>query len=138
MEASPQAAATLSASEPVTVYYDGACPLCVAEMAHYRRQDREGRLRLIDVSQGDAALPSGLSRQAALARLHVVDSEGRLRSGAAAFAALWRAVPAWVWLGRIAQTRLAGSLLEGLYRLFLPVRPVVSGLARRLVRARDR
>lgn len=124
--------------EAVTVYYDGACPLCAAEIALYRRQDPDGRLSLVDVAQPHAALPPGLSRQAALARFHVLDAHGELRSGAAAFAALWRALPRWRMLGQLAGTRWMSGTLEGLYRLFLPVRPFLSGVARGIMKGRDR
>ena len=34
-----------------TVYFDGACPLCRAEIRYYRGKDRAGGLCFVDVSQ---------------------------------------------------------------------------------------
>ena len=32
----------------LTIFYDGFCPLCVREMTHLRRADKQGRMRLVD------------------------------------------------------------------------------------------
>jgi len=49
-------------------------------------------------------------------------ADGQLVSGAAAFAAIWRRLPAYAWLGRLASPRPVQWLLEGGYRGFLTVR----------------
>ena len=38
------------ANPQLTVFFDGACPICSREIAHYRRRDSEGRLRLVDIA----------------------------------------------------------------------------------------
>ena len=83
-----------------TVFYDGSCPLCSAEIGVYRRQDTQGSLTLVDVSQ-PSALPEGLTQAAALARFHVITADGQLLSGAAAFVAVWRGLAGWRWLARL-------------------------------------
>ena len=71
------------------IYYDGGCPVCSREMAQYRRARGAEKLEFIDVSTcAPAALGAGLTRDEAMARLHVRDADGRMVSGAAAFAAL--------------------------------------------------
>ena len=37
-------------SETLTVFYDGRCPLCSAEMNQLSQYDKEGKLRLIDIN----------------------------------------------------------------------------------------
>ncbi len=112
----------------LTVYFDGACPLCRREIALYRRQRGAEKIAWVDVSLADAAALGGLTRKQALQRFHVRQADGRLRSGAPAFAALWMALPAFRQPGRILATPPLVWLAEGLYRLYLPIRPLVQRL----------
>ncbi len=116
----------------LTVYYDGSCPLCRAETDHYRGQVGGGELCFIDVSQPGQVLQADLSREQAMARFHVRRSDGQLVSGAAAFVSIWRSLPRWRWAGRLAGMPGMMALLELGYRLFLPVRPLLSRLAARM------
>lgn len=110
----------------LTVYYDGACPLCRREIGFYRRQRRAGRVNWVDVAGTSATIVApGLSREAALRRFHVRDAGGGYLSGGAAFARLWRALPAFRLLGRIAELWPLSFVLERACRLFLRVRPVL-------------
>ena len=110
----------------LSVYYDGACPLCRAEIAYYRRCRGAEAISFVDVST--TAPGEGLTCRQALARFHVREADGRLLSGAAAFARLWRALPRWRWLGRVLATPLLLPLAEAAYRGFLPLRPRLARL----------
>lgn len=102
------------------VYYDGACPVCSREIAFYQRRPGADALVWVDVTQADmAAIGPGLSRQAALARMHVRRADGTLVSGAAAFAAIWREIPGFRWLGRLLAVPPFAALAERAYRMFL-------------------
>ncbi|WP_315787416.1 MULTISPECIES: DUF393 domain-containing protein [unclassified Bradyrhizobium] len=116
------------APEPAqsTVYFDGSCPLCRAEIGYYSRTDQAGALCFVDVSEAGAETPEGLSQQQAMVRFHVRASDGRLLSGAAAFVEVWHRLPRWRWAARVASLPGALSVLELGYRLFLPVRPFIS------------
>lgn len=107
---------------PLTVYFDGSCPLCRREIALYRRQRGAERLAWVDVSAAEA-LGEDLSCEAAMRRFHVREAQGRLLSGGAAFARLWRALPGWRVLGWTFAWPPLSWMLEGAYRLFLPLRP---------------
>ncbi|MEQ9261449.1 MAG: DUF393 domain-containing protein [Roseovarius sp.] len=118
----------------LTVYHDGACPLCQWEIGHYKRQAGAEAIDFVDVSQAGAETGPDLSRDAALGRFHVRDAQGRLRSGAAGFAALWRELPRFRRLGRVAGLPGVRHLLELFYRGFLPLRPALARLMRRFGR----
>lgn len=111
-----------------TLYFDGSCPLCRAEIAHYRREDTSGALCFVDVSQTNESLPGGLTQQHAMERFHVRAGNGQLLSGAAAFIDVWSRLPRWRWATRAAALPGAMTTLEFSYRLSLPVRPFISRL----------
>ncbi len=108
---------------PLTVYFDGACPVCSREIAMYRRQDGASSIGWVDVTTCDASmLGADLTRASALARLHVRTADGELASGALAFATLWRNIPKTAFLGRLASHRPLLAILEAGYRVLLVVR----------------
>ena len=113
----------------LTVWHDGACPLCRREIALMRRLDRRGAIRFVDAASGDASCP--VDRATLLARFHAQEDE-RLLSGAAAFAAMWRAIPLLRPLGLAARDRRVLALLEWVYLRFLRARPTLQRLANRL------
>ena len=100
-----------------------ANPLCQREIALMRRLDRVGAITFVDVADSDATCP--LDRAELLARFHAKEG-GRIVSGAAAFAAMWRAIPLLRPLGLAARNPAALAVLERLYRAFLRVRPRLS------------
>ena len=117
----------------LTVWHDGDCPLCRREIALMRRLDRRGAIRFVDVAGGDASCP--VDRATLLARFHARE-DGRLLSGAAAFAAMWRAIPLLRPLGLAARDRRVLALLDWGYLRFLHARPTLQRLANRFERRR--
>jgi len=115
-------------SSKLTVYFDGACPLCRAEMSYYKSKDVAGAIIFSDVADISQAIPQDLNRQQAMSRLHVRTQTGDVVSGAAAFVKIWQSLPGWSWAARIATLPGMTPILELAYRLFLPVRPVFSTL----------
>jgi predicted DCC family thiol-disulfide oxidoreductase YuxK len=115
---------------PMTVYFDGSCPLCRTEIGVYQKADDSNTIQWCDVS--NEVLPIGLTRDQAMARFHVRNEAGQMVSGARAFIALWLTLPRWRWVGRIASVPPLPWLLEGAYRVFLPLRPVLQKIARNI------
>ncbi len=105
----------------VKVWFDGACPLCTREIALMRRLDKGGKITFLDVAQGaDPSCP--IDRATLLARFHA-EENGVVLSGAAAFAAMWRAIPLLRPLCLAARNRTVLRVLEAAYVRFLKVRP---------------
>jgi predicted DCC family thiol-disulfide oxidoreductase YuxK len=113
----------------LTVYYDGSCPLCSAEINHYSSLSGGDRVDFVDASSPDTELGLDLNREQAMSRFHIRNSDGKIVSGAGAFVALWEVLPRWKWAARLASS-MPGAipLLECVYRLFLLFRPSVSRL----------
>lgn len=106
----------------VVVWYDGACPLCRREIGLMRRLDRGRALTFVDVAEPGAAEACPLDPAELLSRFHVRE-DGQILSGAAAFAAMWRAIPLLRPFGLMARNRHVLAVLEALYVRFLKVRP---------------
>jgi 3-demethoxyubiquinol 3-hydroxylase len=121
-------------TEPITVWYDGACPLCRREIGVYRGLQARLPLRFADVSDAATALPEGASRSQLLARFHVRQADGRWLSGAPAFLAMWAVLPGWRWLAGVGRLPGAAWLMERAYRGFLRLRPRLQRWAARLDR----
>lgn len=99
--------------------------MCSREIATYRRQQGADAVAWIDASScPESALGSDLSRDSALGRFHVRQPDGTLVDGMRGFATLWRALPRFAWLGRIASVWPVPIVLDAGYRGFLVVRRV--------------
>jgi ubiquinone biosynthesis monooxygenase Coq7 len=116
---------------PLIVLYDGSCPLCRAEIDHYRALDTAGAVIWQDVAaRPEAARACAIDPVEAMRRFHVVE-EGRALSGAAAFAALWRRLSRpWSWLGALCRVPGVVTVGELAYCAFLRLRPALQRLAR--------
>ena len=112
----------------LTVWYDSACPLCRREIALMRRLDRRGAIAFVDAAGEDAVCP--VDRAELLARFHARE-DGVMLSGAAAFAAMWRAIPLLRPLGLAARRPWVLAMLERGYVQFLRIRPSLQRLAER-------
>ena len=119
----------------LTVYYDGACPLCQMEISHYKAQIGAEKIEFVDAASED--LPDDLTRDAAMARFHVRLANGTLVSGAAGFAEVWKGLPKWHWAARLAAMPGMLWVMERMYRAFLPVRPYLSRAFERWKTRRD-
>lgn len=102
----------MDANYPMTLLYDGACPICCFEVAWLARRDRHSRLRFVDFAdpQFDAdrwGRERGLARFPGVgelgARIHAVTAAQELVRGVEVFRLAYQAVGLG-WL--IAPTRL--------------------------------
>jgi predicted DCC family thiol-disulfide oxidoreductase YuxK len=112
-----------------SVYFDQSCPMCRTEIAFYQRRSGAENIDWIDVSQPGNA-PAEISCAEAMARFHIRTTRGELVNGGAAFAHLWKQLPAFRWLGLAFDTIATRWILNLAYDLFLPLRPHLQGLFR--------
>ena len=113
---------------PLTLYFDGACPLCAREINHLRRHANPARLALVDISaasfQTPVDLPAGANLQQ---RLHARFADGQWLSGPEATLWSWRAAGLGRWVAPLAWPWLRG-VWQALYRLFSIARPYLGWL----------
>ncbi len=116
----------MSDKRPITVYYDGLCPVCSREVAVYRRLDWPGHIRWQDLAVGPDDLPD---LDAAYQLLHVRDAGGVLHVGFAAHLLMWRRLRGFRLLAwTLRRCRPSAYVAERIYLWLTARRP---GLARR-------
>ena len=102
-----------------TVFYDGGCRLCAAEIRHYARLDRGRRLELIDFTQDPVLLSAmGVSHDEAMRRLHALDHNGIMVDGARAFLAIWSELPYYRLVAKAVYATGSITWLEKCYSRF--------------------
>ena len=114
-----------------TVIYNASCPICSREIEGYRRysEARALPLRFQDLDRADLA-GWGLTPEDAARRLHVIQ-DGELLAGVPAFAALWREMPRFRWLGRLVMRPWVRPAAEIVYERVLA--PILYAMHRRRV-----
>ena len=102
-----------------TMFYDGGCPLCSREVAHYRRMDKTNNIHWLDIDSSPQALDHhGITYQQAMRYLHVLKSDGKMVKGAYAFQAIWLELPRYKYLGKLASFPGFLPMMEKLYKVF--------------------
>ena len=122
---------------PLTVFYDGACPICAREMALMQRVDSKHRLRLCDFSSPEYdAAATGLSVAELSAVIHARREDGIVITGVEVFRTIWQAVGLG-FLAKLSRLPAIDPLLVRAYvwfarnRLWLTGRkPSCSGMCR--------
>jgi predicted DCC family thiol-disulfide oxidoreductase YuxK len=113
----------------VTVWFDGDCPLCVAEISLIRSLDRRaGRIAFVDL-MGEGTCP--LDRGDMLAKFHAQESGKDIVSGVEAFGVMWRNVTPFQPLGWLTLVPPVRWIMGLLYVQFLRVRPQLQSFIRK-------
>jgi predicted DCC family thiol-disulfide oxidoreductase YuxK len=120
---------------PLTLFYDGLCPLCSREIAHYRKHLPGETSRFLDITAADFdARAHGLDADRLRRVMHVKVGE-EVRTGADAFIAIWAAAPRYRWAARLARLPGVHLLLTLGYAVFARVRPLLPRLKQPLCEA---
>ena len=90
---------------PLTVFFDGACPICQDEIALLKQYDTNANLRFEDCSSPHYTPPSdapeGVTREAMMTLIHGRDAQGQWLVGAPVFAGAYAGCGfpelAWLW-----------------------------------------
>ncbi len=119
-----EADAETAPSCDLTVFYDGSCPLCRREIEFYRSRSGADSISWVNLATAaDDALPKDVDRQTLESRFHVADRRNGVISGAPAFFAIWKTLPAFRVLGALQRIPGMVQIAEFTYTQFLKVRP---------------
>lgn len=88
-------------AETTRVLYNADCPICNAEICHYKSYSETKGLKLgFDDLNTDALADWDVDADTAARYLHVVH-QGQLYKGIPAFLVLWAEMPRYRWLARL-------------------------------------
>ncbi|WP_150629394.1 thiol-disulfide oxidoreductase DCC family protein [Pseudomonas fluorescens] len=113
---------------PLTLYFDGTCPLCAREIIILRRHAAENRLLCVDINNADFdANALGFTFEQMQASLHASFADGHWVKGLDATLWSWRAAGLGVWATPLTWPAIRPLLAVG-YRLFCRLRPHLAWL----------
>ena len=108
---------------PLTLYFDGQCPLCAREIKILNRHATESRLLFIDISSGAFdAKALGFTLEQMQSSLHARFADGRWVTGLDATLWSWRAAGLGFWAAPLTWRAIRPLLALG-YRFFCRLRP---------------
>ena len=112
---------------PLTVFFDGACPICDQEIALMKRLDRRQQLEFCDFSaQEYDAASSGFATADLGAVIHARWADGSIITGVEVFRAMWEAVGLG-FLARLSRLSLVEPLVLKTYAWFVRNRMRLTG-----------
>lgn len=114
------------ASPLLTIWFDGGCPLCRREFLLIQKLDQGRAIYFEDVDRADALCP--LDRAELLSRFHARERGQPIVSGAAAFAARWRAIPLLRLVGELARLAPVLWAIRFVYRRLPIIQPRLQNL----------
>lgn len=113
---------------PLTLYFDGECPLCAREIRILQRHASDNRLLFVDISSaGFDAKALGFTVEQMQSSLHARFADGRWLTGLDATLWSWRAAGLGFWATPLTWRALR-PLFELGYRLFCRLRPHLAWL----------
>jgi predicted DCC family thiol-disulfide oxidoreductase YuxK len=106
-----------------TVFYDGSCPLCSREIAHYQGLESDVLfLNLFDYTQlttvGSLLAEHNIKLEDAKRRMHILTEEQKVVRNAEAFVEIWRRMPYWRVIVPFLDNKLSMTLANSAYDMW--------------------
>ena len=122
----PRAYESLMNNPDLTLFYDGLCPLCSREIAHYRKRAHGDQgVHFVDIA--DPAFDAGkhgLDPADVHRQMHAKLGD-EVHRGLDAFIAIWGRVRGYAWLARLAKWPGVNLAMRLAYAAFARVRPLL-------------
>lgn len=109
-------------SQPFEVFYDQQCPLCRKEINFIRKRDKQGRLKLTDISASEFdAISTGKSLDVLMREIHGRYSDGTIITGVEVFREIYQRIG---WGAFVVPTRWIGVrwMMDRMYNVFASLR----------------
>jgi predicted DCC family thiol-disulfide oxidoreductase YuxK len=118
---------TIDRSARLTVFYDGACPLCLREVNFIKKRDRASSINFRDIASPDfRAEDYGFTYAALMERMYAVLPNGRVISGVEVFRQLYTRI-GFSFAVSLSRAPLVRQLLDLFYELWAKHRLRLTG-----------
>lgn len=116
----------------ITLFYDGACPLCLWEITHLKEWDTNDAVQFVDLASAEVSenFPD-LDIADAQAVLLAINHRGEALRGIDATLAVWQAVGKGRWVAPLSW-RLTRPAAKAAYGVFAKHRLFIAGLLARV------
>jgi predicted DCC family thiol-disulfide oxidoreductase YuxK len=110
----------------LTVFYDGLCKVCNSEINHYKKQNNADQIKFVDICSAEF-LPDqeGLDPYEIHKTMHAKLKNGTIVTRVDAFIEIWKILPKYNWLARMASQKSVNILLDKAYTCFTLIRPLL-------------
>ena len=117
--------------QKITVYYDGLCKVCSTEIHHYMRQQGAENIEFIDIcSPQFDAIKENLDPVQIHKIMHVRRLDGTMATRVEAFVEIWKVLPKYFFLSKIAKNKIVNYVMELGYSGFAAIRPILPRYAK--------
>lgn len=108
-----------------TIFYDGLCHLCGAEIRLFKWRVKDGSLAYVDISAPDFdPAAHGVDPLRVQKHMHVRDEQtGTMLIGVDALIGMWECVPGFRWLAAVTRLPVLNWFARMGYSVFAWVRP---------------
>jgi predicted DCC family thiol-disulfide oxidoreductase YuxK len=110
--------------DKLTLFFDGKCSVCVAEVDVYRKLDTDNKLNYVDISSPrfDASLVD-IPEDRLNKYFNIQLEDGSFVEGVDSFIEIWKRVPKLKALAKIASFKPIHFVMHLSYLLFAEIRP---------------
>ena len=109
----------------LTIFFDGKCPMCIAEMQHLRQRDSNNEIHLVDIHEkADMALYPQIQFDAAMSVLHGI-YDGITLQGLSVTHRAWTIVGKGFWVAPL-EWQVIKPISHQIYLLVAKYRPPIS------------
>jgi predicted DCC family thiol-disulfide oxidoreductase YuxK len=113
-----------SVENKVTVYYDGLCVACSTEINHYKRSRGSEQINFVDICHPNFNPEThNVDPQLVHKVMHVKRADGSLATEVDAFIEIWRLLPGYWLLVKLASLAPIRFMMNFGYKVFVVLRP---------------
>ncbi len=108
----------------LTVYYDEMCALCAKEIHHYQKQTGSEKINFVDITAANFdAAKENVDPFLVHKIMHSKTNDGTLHTKINAFIEIWKILPKYHWLAKLAEKKSIKKLMDAGYFIFAELRP---------------